>query len=114
MNTTTTKCIRCLKPLPAGDAGKEIKGFLHCTECYDETMAPPKPKVEAVRLQAIPSIAPHERLSDPDGPRVQLVKIDVPFGNLVAFYLKASFAAIPVALFWLVVYFVIATIVRGS
>lgn len=44
-------------------------------------------------------------MADPNSYRVTVTDIDVPFGRLVAFFVKASFAAIPAAIIvWLVIW----------
>jgi hypothetical protein len=45
--------------------------------------------------------------------RVTLVDIDVPFGRLVAFFVKASLAAIPAAIIVWVILWLIAAVVWG-
>jgi fatty acid desaturase len=45
--------------------------------------------------------------------RVTLVDLDVPFGRLVAFFVKASLAAIPAAIIVWVILWVIAAAVWG-
>ncbi len=46
-------------------------------------------------------------MADPNSYRVTVTDIDVPFGRLVAFFVKASLAAIPAAIIvWLVIWLI--------
>ena len=52
-------------------------------------------------------------MADPNSYRTTVTDIDIPFGRLVAFFVKASLAAIPAAIivsvaFWLIAFLVAA------
>jgi hypothetical protein len=52
-------------------------------------------------------------MADPNSYRVTVTDIDIPFGRLVAFFIKVSLAAIPAAIVVSVLYTLLAAIVVG-
>lgn len=53
-------------------------------------------------------------MADPNSYRVTVTDIDVPFGRLVAFFVKAALAAIPAMLIVALIVRVIAAVVAGA
>lgn len=104
--TKTVKCFRCENEV----ADKEefrIKGFPHCANCYSivksaAAYVPPQPR-ESVPNDSVRSAS--AEIAPFDG-KVTIVSVDVSIGQLVALLFKASIAAIPVAIVWIVLYFI--------
>ncbi|MDB5591401.1 MAG: hypothetical protein JWR86_1926 [Enterovirga sp.] len=49
-------------------------------------------------------------MADPNSYRTTITDIDIPFGRLVAFMVKASLAAIPAAIIVAVIFWLLATV----
>ena len=102
----TVRCIRCNKTIAENEARRDIHGFEHCLECYDEVINPkPKPVAPQRPQPTAIAVAPP---STPTEIRATLTAVDLSIGDwftislkmFIGGFLAGLVIAIPVFIFF--------------
>ena len=91
-------------------------GFMlsHCDACIKayEDKAPIGAQARGDALPVPETTPSKELVGGQSSFRTHVIDVDIPFGSMVILIIKWSFASIPAAIIWAIIYFIIIYIIR--